>query len=180
MASDDSTPDDSDDSVAELLPEDPPQAEADLLPDDPSADLGPDPPRVPDTSQSEADAELKRRFWSLVFVFNVALFGVSLGLMLVAFEGRLRLGGAMVAVGAVAFLRGWRGYRKARSDADDGADDEPDAEGDDEADTDASESSEPDDSDASSSADSGSAGLDDLDAAGSDDAETTDGELQKD
>ncbi|UPV73367.1 hypothetical protein M0R89_12520 [Halorussus limi] len=128
MAPDDSTPDDSEDPVAELLPEDPPQAEADLLPDDPAENLGPDPPRVPDTSSNDADPEVKRKFWSLVIVFNVALFGMSLGLMLAGFEGRWRVGGAMFAVGAFAFLRGWHGYRNVRDESDDdGGDDSGDA-----------------------------------------------------
>lgn len=129
MASDDSRPDDSDDSVAELLPEDPPQAEADLLPDDPSENLGaenlaPDPPTVPDTSANEADPGLKKRFWSLVLVFNVALFGMSLGLMVVGFRGRWKIGGAIFAVGAFAFLRGWRGYRKVSAEVEASADGE--------------------------------------------------------
>ncbi|WP_202932541.1 DUF7322 domain-containing protein [Halorussus salinus] len=118
MAPDDSTPDEDDDSVADILPEDPPQAEADLLPEDPSKDLGPDPPTVPDTSQNEADADLKRRFWSLVLLFNVALFATSLGLMLIGFEGRWRFGGAMFLVGAFAFVRGWRGYQKVQREAE--------------------------------------------------------------
>ncbi len=118
MASDDSAPDEDDDSVADILPEDPPQAEADLLPEDPSKNLGPDPPTVPDTSQNEADTDLKRRFWSLVLLFNVALFATSLGLMLIGFEGRWQFGGAMFLVGAFAFLRGWRGYQKVQREAD--------------------------------------------------------------
>jgi hypothetical protein len=119
VASDDSTSDDSDDSVAELLPEDPPQAEADLLPDDPAEDLAPDPPTVPDTSTNEVDADLKKRFWSLVLVFNVALFGMSLGAMLVGFRGRWEVGGAIFAVGAFAFLRGWWGYRRVSAETED-------------------------------------------------------------
>jgi hypothetical protein len=124
VASDDPTSDDSDDSVAELLPEDPPQAEADLLPDDPAENLGtedlaPDPPTVPDTSTNEVDADLKKRFWSLVLVFNVALFGMSLGAMLVGFRGRWEVGGAIFAVGAFAFLRGWWGYRQVSAEAAD-------------------------------------------------------------
>jgi hypothetical protein len=123
VAPDDSQSDDSDDRVAELLPEDPPHVEADLRPDDPAANLGPDPPRVPDASESDADPELKRRFWTLVLVFNVALFGTSLGLMLVGFEGRWRVGGAIFAVGAFAFLRGWRRYRTVQRDIESGDDD---------------------------------------------------------
>ena len=125
MASDDSTPDDSDDSGAELLPEDPPQAEADLLPDNPADNLGtedlvPEPPSVPDTSkkEDEADTELKKQFWSLVLIFNVALFGMSLGLMVVGFRGRWQVGGAIFLAGAFAFLRGWHQYQQV-ADGDD-------------------------------------------------------------
>lgn len=99
------------------------EAERDLQPDDPSDDLGPEIPDVSDPSDSlrkfsaeNADSELKKQFWSLVLLFNVALFAMSLGLMLVGFEGRWRVGGAMFAVGAFAFLRGWYGYRSVRKD----------------------------------------------------------------
>jgi hypothetical protein len=127
VASDDSTPDDNDDSVAELLPEDPPKTEADLLPDDPlenleTEDLAPDPPTIPDTSANDADPELKKRFWSLVMIFNVALFGMSLGLMVVGFRGQWKVGGAIFAVGAFAFLRGWRGYQQVNAKVESSAD----------------------------------------------------------
>ena len=179
MASDDSAPDDDDDSVADILPEDPPQAETDLLPDDPSENLGPDPPTipdpptVPDTSQNDADPELKRRFWSLVFVFNVALFGMSLGLMLVGFEGRWRFGGAMFLVGAFAFLRGWHRYRKVQREID-AKTPESDTE-----DTEQSESDEegPESDDGETEADDERPQADD---GASDSEETTDSELQKD
>jgi hypothetical protein len=105
VAPDDPTPDDVD------------EPEADLLPDDPSESLGPEPPRPPRFDQEDADPELKKQFWSLVLLFNVALFGMSLGLMLVGFESRWKVGGAIFAAGALAFLRGWRGYQDATSDA---------------------------------------------------------------
>ncbi|WP_137283391.1 DUF7322 domain-containing protein [Halorussus salinisoli] len=117
MAPDDSKREDSDDPVAELLPEDPPEAEAELLPDDPSEGLAPDPPRVPDTATNDASPELKKQFWSLVLIFNVALFGMSFGVMILGFQGRWKVGGAIFAVGAFAFARGWRRYRKVTSDS---------------------------------------------------------------
>ncbi|MFC4449535.1 DUF7322 domain-containing protein [Halorussus aquaticus] len=125
MAPDDSTPDDTDPPDTDLLPEDPPEAEADLLPDDPSEGLAPDPPQVSVPSEEDAPTAVKKEFWSLVLLFNVALFGMSLGIMLVGFEGRWEFGGAIFAVGAFAFARGWYGYRKATStlgDSDDATD----------------------------------------------------------
>ncbi|MFC4552229.1 MULTISPECIES: DUF7322 domain-containing protein [Halorussus] len=114
-----------------MLPDDraPEEAEAeqrgtDLIPDDPGErfresddeTLGLEVPSVPEFSADDADPELRRQFWSLVLLFNVALFGMSLGLMLVGFEGRLKVGGAIFLVGLVAFLRGLRGYRKVNED----------------------------------------------------------------
>lgn len=126
---DDSTPEDStppgdtpdDDTPGDAIPNDPTpegidEPEASLLPDDPSEGLRPDIPKAPDTTRNDADPELKKRFWSLVLLFNVALFGTSFGLMLVGFEGRWRLGGAFFLVGLVAFVRGWRGYRRVTDD----------------------------------------------------------------
>jgi hypothetical protein len=123
---DGSTRDDADESDASTLgrsiPNDPTpdgvdEPEAKLLPDDPAAGLEPDVSRVPDASKNDVDPELKKRFWKLVLLFNVALFGMSLGVMLVGFEGRWQLGGAFFAVGAVAFVRGWLGYRDATTDS---------------------------------------------------------------
>ncbi|WP_128477623.1 DUF7322 domain-containing protein [Halorussus pelagicus] len=165
MAPDDSKPNDRDDPVADLLPEDPTEAETDLIPDDPSENLAPDPPQVPDTSQNDADPELKQQFWSLVLLFNVALFGMSLGLMLVGFEGRWQVGGALVAVGAFAFLRGWRRYRIVQreiesDDEDNGEADDSDADSEDDGVTDGETNPATDD--------------------GKTDAESADSELQKD
>lgn len=115
---DDSEADQSDDSKADW-PDDP---EADLRPDDPSDGLLPDDPAeglVPDVSPdsapvtSDADSELQKQFWTVVLLANVALLGLSLGAMLVLFEGRWTLGGAIFGVGAVALARGWLNYREA-------------------------------------------------------------------
>ncbi|NEU57339.1 hypothetical protein [Halorussus sp. MSC15.2] len=139
MAPDDSTPDDTDPPDTDLLPEDPPEAETDLLPDDPSEGLAPDPPQVSVPSEEDAPTEVKKEFWSLVLLFNVALFGMSLGIMLVGFEGRWEFGGAIFAVGAFAFARGWYGYRKATDTSGD-ADGETDADDDEGGATDADDS----------------------------------------
>jgi len=119
-----------DDPIEDPIPDGADEAEAELRPDDPSEGLGPDAPTVTDPSEGlgpevpgvpdpdgiDADPELRRQFWSLVLLFNVALFGMALGVMLVGFEGRWRVGGALFAVGIVAFVRGWRGYRRATPD----------------------------------------------------------------
>lgn len=113
----------SDDSLEDPF-DDPDQAELDLRPDDPSEGLGPEIPSVGTSTNEDAmglddsdvDPDLKKQFWSLVLIFNVALFAASLGLMLVGFEGRWRVGGALFAVGAVAFLRGWYRYKSVRKD----------------------------------------------------------------
>lgn len=62
-------------------------------------------------SALDADEELRGEFWRQVVLFNVALLGVSLGAMLVGFDGRWLFGAGVFAVGAVAFLRGYARYR---------------------------------------------------------------------
>jgi hypothetical protein len=42
--------------------------------------------------------------------------------MLIGFEGRWTVGGAVFAVGAVAFARGWLNYKQATDDEEDGED----------------------------------------------------------
>jgi hypothetical protein len=116
----DSTTDES--AADDPIPNDPTpegidEPEAELLPDDPASGIGPSVPRLPDTASNDVPSELKKQFWKLVLLFNVALFGMSLGVMLVGFEGRWRLGGAFFLVGAVAFARGWLGYKDATSDS---------------------------------------------------------------
>ncbi|MUV89196.1 hypothetical protein GJ629_04195 [Halapricum sp. CBA1109] len=62
--------------------------------------LGPDPPEPP-ADPAEADPQTARLFWGLVAVGNAALLSLSLGLMFVGFQGRVRLGGALVAAGLI-------------------------------------------------------------------------------
>lgn len=121
MPIDESESDDPAPGPDDLTPDDPTptgidQPEAELLPDDPADDLGPDAPPTPDLASKDVDPEIKKQFWSLVLLFNVALFAMSLGLMFVGFEGRWKLGGGLFAVGVVAFARGWAGYRDVTSE----------------------------------------------------------------
>jgi len=84
-----------------------------------------------ESSLADADEELKSAFVACVVLLNLAVFGVSLGLMLVGFRGNWRIGGALVAVGLVAGLRAYRRYRRweaGRGDADGEPDPDPGSE----------------------------------------------------
>lgn len=96
----------------DFLDEEPSDAERELAPevDVPSVEQ----PEIPDGS--DAPAPLRRKFWTLVATFNVALIAVSLGLMFVAFRGRWRYGGAAVVIGLVLFAFGYRRYQRYTSD----------------------------------------------------------------
>lgn len=92
-----------------------------MLPDERSEhepaepDLGPD---IPDVSPPDGGffgpentpKELLSAFWKLVMLFNVGLLSASLGVLFVVFEGRLRLGGGLLAVGLLALARGLYSY----------------------------------------------------------------------
>lgn len=68
-------------------------------------------PSVDIPDESAASTELKRKFWSLVLVFNVALGALSVGAMFVGFEGDWQLGGSLLAAGAILSLYGFYKYR---------------------------------------------------------------------
>ncbi|WP_225741152.1 DUF7322 domain-containing protein [Halorussus halophilus] len=110
------TEDEDDEIPNDPTPEGIDEPEKDLLPDDPSEKFGVEIPQVRDTSKNDVDPELSKQFWSLVLIFNVALFAMSLGLMLIGFEGRWTFGGSIFLVGVVSFLRGWWGYKKATAE----------------------------------------------------------------
>lgn len=101
------------------------EAEAELVPtvrdpseniDDPSENVEPTVPSIRDYSSVDADPELAQEFWIQVFLFNIALFAVSLGLMLIGFRQRWTFGGALLVVGIVAFARGFARYRSFQKD----------------------------------------------------------------
>lgn len=79
--------------------------------------LGPEIPTPPDPSN--ADSEVAGLFWKLVLVFNVAVFGLSVGPMIGFFLGDWDLALQVFTVGAVAFAYGGLRYyqfRRARDD----------------------------------------------------------------
>ena len=86
--------------------------------DDPSESL-PDP--------STVDSEIQRAFVIAVIYANVAVFGVSVGVMLVGFRGQWRWGAAAVVVGLLAGVRVYQTYRAFRGR--DGGGDEVDRAG---------------------------------------------------
>ena len=99
-----------------LFDEEPDEHEPDPPKEPGAGDLGPPIPEPPEIDLSDRDVpqNLLKRFWKLVGLFNVALLATSLGVMLIAFEGRLTVGGGLLAVGIGAFVLGWLGYRRAR------------------------------------------------------------------
>ncbi|MFD1564080.1 hypothetical protein ACFR99_11010 [Haloarchaeobius amylolyticus] len=87
---------------------------------------------VPSVSTDETDVsgDLLQAFWALVLVINAALFVVSLGALLLVFEGDVTRGGILVAAGTVLFGLAGRRYRSFRADRDDGTADDSPADGD--------------------------------------------------
>lgn len=86
-----------------------------IEPEDEEPNIGPD---VPDVSPpdggffgpEDTPKELLSAFWKLVVLFNVGIITASLGALFLLFEGRLRLGGGLLAVGLLALARGLYSY----------------------------------------------------------------------
>lgn len=76
------------------------------------------------TAESDVPSELLQTFWILVFVINVAVLFVALGVLFVAFRVDVELGGALLGAGAVLFGLAYRRYRTYRY-GDAGEDDDP-------------------------------------------------------
>lgn len=128
------TSDESDDE-ADASPPDVPRAPNPGGPD--PDDLGPDAPSVPNTGSEDlgpsiptppepgdADSEVVGLFWKLVLVFNVAVFGITVGPMFGYFLGDWELGLQVFLVGALAFAYGTFRYYRFRKDRDRGDDSE--------------------------------------------------------
>lgn len=96
-----------------------PHGEDDPWPDEPDEfdpdSLGPgpptvDPPEVRAPGSDDVPPELLQVFWRTVVLCNVALFGLSLAVLLAVFRGDLLLAGGSLLVGSVAGLFAARYY----------------------------------------------------------------------
>ncbi|WP_226005872.1 DUF7322 domain-containing protein [Natrinema salinisoli] len=72
-------------------------------------------PTVP-TAETDVPGDVLQTFWALVLVLNAAVLLVSLGLLLVVFEGSLTRGGVLVATGVLLFGLAARRYRRFQRD----------------------------------------------------------------
>jgi hypothetical protein len=88
--------------------------------------LGPEIPSAPDPTSDDVDVppELAKAFWAAVIFANVGLLGVSLGPMLIFFEGRIDAGLVSFLVGVLGLAFAYRRYHGYMNR--DGADDEAD------------------------------------------------------
>ncbi|MDF9745128.1 DUF7322 domain-containing protein [Natrinema salsiterrestre] len=92
-----------------------------------------EPPTVP-TAETDVPGDVLQTFWALVLVLNAAVLLVSLGLLLVVFEGSIARGGVLVATGVLLFGLATRRYRRFQRDdrtdteSGDGDGDAPNAE----------------------------------------------------
>lgn len=59
--------------------------------------------------------DLWRAFWGLVAVFNIALFALALGPMLMVFRSQYLYGGVITSIGVVTLLYGLHRYRMYRA-----------------------------------------------------------------
>ena len=62
----------------------------------------------------DAPPELRRAFWSIVVILDVAMVATALGILVIAFEGRWLLGGAILAIGLLGFGESYRRVRARR------------------------------------------------------------------
>lgn len=82
-------------------------------------DLGPEIPTTEVPDPNRAPPEVRRLFWVLVAVLDVAILAIAIGLMLIGFEGRWTLGGQLVLAGVVLLVYGWYKYHRYRQRTDD-------------------------------------------------------------
>ncbi|SEQ52921.1 DUF7322 domain-containing protein [Natrinema salaciae] len=72
----------------------------------------------PSTAETDVPADVLQTFWVTVLVLNAAVLFVSLGLLLLIFEGRLTHSAILVAAGVALFGLAGRRYREFRRDED--------------------------------------------------------------
>ncbi|MFB6310119.1 MAG: hypothetical protein ABEH64_02940 [Salinirussus sp.] len=75
-------------------------------------DLGPEVPE-PGTDSTGVPARVQFLFWGLVVIFNLAILGIGVGLLLVVFDGNLVLGGQLLLAGLLLLGYGLYRYRDA-------------------------------------------------------------------
>lgn len=71
------------------------------------------------TAESEAPAEVRQTFWIVTLVVNAAILFVSVGPMLIYFQGWTRRGLALIVAGLVLFGLAYRRYRTFMENAPD-------------------------------------------------------------
>jgi len=99
-----------DDFELEPSPHEPDEWDPEADQHDPDAD-GLTIPSV-STAESDAPSEVVRTFWIVVLVVNVAILFVSLGPMLIYFEGQVQYGLTLILGGLVLFGLAYRRYRR--------------------------------------------------------------------
>lgn len=67
-------------------------------------------------TNDDVPSDLRRTFWGLVAVFNIALFTLALGPLLIVFRSRLIVGSGITALGILSFLYGVHRYRSYREE----------------------------------------------------------------
>jgi hypothetical protein len=77
-------------------------------------DLGPD---LPEPS-GDAPPRVQFLFWGLVVVFNLAVLGIGVGLLLIVLGGNFALGGQILLAGLLLLGYGLYRYRGAREEVD--------------------------------------------------------------
>ena len=81
-------------------------------------------PSIPEAGESEAPSRLQFLFWALVGVFNLAVLGVGVGLLMLLFTDRTALALQILAAGLLLFAYGAYRYRGAKREVGDLASDE--------------------------------------------------------
>ena len=111
-------------------PDEPDESDPEARWGDPETDLvsipsveAPEPPDPgPEGADVEVDSEVAKFFWVSVVYANVALGGVSIGLLLVGFRGEVTVGGAAVGVGLLASYRTYDVYQRYQTRVVEGED----------------------------------------------------------
>lgn len=74
---------------------------------------------IPEVTTAETDVppEVLKAFWVVVLLVNGAVLALSLGALVLVFEGDVTRGGALLAVGIMLFGSATYRYRRYRRDA---------------------------------------------------------------